>query len=517
MTHDLIRRVEELGHPRVLVVGDLILDRYIWGYAERISQEAPVPLLRADQREHRLGGAASVATMLRALEAEVRLIGGVGRDHEAGLVRNMLTEHGIDEQLVLPLDDRPTTLKERYIGRAQDRHPQQMIRVDYETRDPMPAAVEARLHGELAAAVRWADVVLISDYGKGVCTPTLLRALIEAARNAGKRVLADPIRSSDYSRYRGVDCMTPNRLEAQLATGLSISRPDDALSVGKHLIKSLDMEAALVTLDRDGMALVRKDGRHELLPTRPRQVYDITGAGDMVLAVVGLCIAAGADYAEAAALGNVAGGLEVEKFGVALLTRQELLRDLINHHRTDGIKLHSRDELQAEVSRRRAAGERIVFTNGCFDVLHPGHVRLLRQAAAQGNFLVVGLNSDESVTRLKGPGRPINPAEARAEVLSALEPVSAVTIFDEDTPLDLINAIRPDVLVKGGDYRPDEVVGRAEVEGAGGRLVIIPLVEGHSTTTLLRRASERAIATHAAAQVPAPHHPRVAAASASPK
>ncbi len=429
----------------------------------------------------------------------------------------MLTEHGIDEQLVLALEDRPTTLKERYIGRAQDRHPQQMIRVDYETRDPMPAMVEARLHGELAAAVEWAEVVLISDYGKGVCTPTLLLAVIEAGRKAGIKVLADPIRSPDYSRYRGVDCMTPNRLEAQLATGLAISRPDDAFRVGKHLIESLEMEAALVTLDRDGMALVRRDGRAELLPTRQRQVYDITGAGDMVLAVVGLCLAAGADYDEAAALGNVAGGLEVEKFGVALLTRQEILRDLINHHRAETSKVHSRDELRAEVSRRRAVGERIVFTNGCFDLLHPGHVRLLRQAAALGDFLVVGLNSDASVARLKGPGRPINPAEARAEVLSALEAVSAVTIFDEDTPLDLIKAVRPDVLVKGGDYRPDEVVGRAEVEGAGGRLVLVPLVEGHSTTTLMRRASERAIAPHAAGAVPGPHHARAAAPAAGAK
>jgi D-beta-D-heptose 7-phosphate kinase / D-beta-D-heptose 1-phosphate adenosyltransferase len=513
MTHDLIRRVETLGNPRVAVVGDLILDRYIWGYAERISQEAPVPLLRADQREHRLGGAASVATMLRALGAQVRLAGGVGRDAEATLVRRMLTEQGIDDQLVLALDDRPTTLKERYIGRAQDRHPQQMIRVDYETRDPISAEVEAQMHVALQAALEWAQVVLISDYGKGVCTPTLLRALITAAHALGKKVIADPIRSPDYSCYFEVDCMTPNRLEAQLATGLSISRPEDALLVGQRLIKSLQMEAILITLDRDGMALVRSDGHAELLPTRPRQVYDITGAGDMVLAVVGLCLASGADYDEAAALGNVAGGLEVEKFGVALLTRDEIRRDLIAHHRPEASKVLARDQLSAEVERRRGAGQRIVFTNGCFDLLHPGHVRLLRQAAALGEFLVIGLNSDSSVRRLKGPSRPINPAEARAEVLSALEAVGAITVFDEDTPLELITAIRPEILVKGGDYRPEEVVGRAEVEAAGGRLVLIPLVEGHSTTTMVRRASERGLSPHVPATVPAPHPPRVSTAA----
>jgi D-beta-D-heptose 7-phosphate kinase / D-beta-D-heptose 1-phosphate adenosyltransferase len=509
MPHDLIRRVEELGNPRVVVIGDLILDRYIWGYAERISQEAPVPLLRADHREHRLGGAASVATMLRALGAQVRLIGGVGNDPEAAVVRTMLTQQGIDDQLVLAMDDRPTTLKERYIGRAQDRHPQQMIRVDYETRDPIPAVVEAQLHAELPKALQWAEVVLISDYDKGVCTPTLLRAVIEAARAAGVKVLVDPIRSTDYARYRGVHCMTPNRLEAQLATGSTIAKAEDALRVGKQLVETLGMEAVLVTLDRDGMALVHAGGGAALVPTRPRQVYDITGAGDMVLAVVGLCLACGAGYEEAAALGNIAGGLEVEKFGVALLTRDEILRDLIDHRSAEGSKIMDQNHLANELRRRRLAGQKIVFTNGCFDLLHLGHVRLLRQAADQGDFLVVGLNSDASVRRLKGPSRPMNAAEARAEVLSALEAVGAVTIFDDDTPLALINAVRPEVLVKGGDYRPEEVVGRAEVEAAGGRLMLIPLVEGHSTTGLVHRASERELTPHAPESVPAPHVARV--------
>ena len=312
-----------------------------------------MPILRADHCEQRLGGAASVATMLRALGAEVRLIGGVGCDDEARVVRQMLSEQGIDDRLVLPLEDRWTTVKERYIGRAQDRHPQQMIRVDYEKCDPIPAVVETRLHGELEAVLAEAEIVLISDYGKGVCTPTLLKAVIEKSRAAGLRVLADPIRSNDYSRYRGVHCMTPNRLEAQLATGMTITKAEDAIRVGQRLVDDLGMEAVLVTLDRDGMALVRADGRTELLPTRPRQVYDITGAGDMVLAVVGLCLASGADYAEAAALGNVAGGLEVEKFGVARLSREEIHRDLLEHHAPERSKILDLEHLAAEVDRRR--------------------------------------------------------------------------------------------------------------------------------------------------------------------
>ena len=229
MAHYLIRRVETLGHPRILVVGDLILDRYVWGYAERISQEAPVPLLRADTREHRMGGAASVATMLRALEAEVVLMGGVGRDDEARLVRSMLSEAGVDIDLVVELGDRPTTLKERYIGRAQDRHPQQMIRVDYETRDPIGAEVEASLIARLAVAVGSVDLVLISDYDKGICTPGLLKALIAECRRQGVKVLADPIRGDDYAKYQGVNTMTPNRLEAQLATGMTITTPGRCL------------------------------------------------------------------------------------------------------------------------------------------------------------------------------------------------------------------------------------------------------------------------------------------------
>jgi D-beta-D-heptose 7-phosphate kinase / D-beta-D-heptose 1-phosphate adenosyltransferase len=238
------------------------------------------------------------------------------------------------------------------------------------------------------------------------------------------------------------------------------------------------------------MALVRKDGRSELIPTRPRQVYDITGAGDMVLAIVGLCLADGADYDEAAALGNVAGGLEVEKIGVALLSREEILRDLREHQHGGPSKVYDRATLLAEAAHRRAIGQKIVFTNGCFDLLHIGHARLLRQASALGDFLVVGLNADESVRRLKGPERPRNPEAARAELLAALDAVDAVTVFEEDTPLILIEALRPDILVKGGDYRPEEVVGRDVVEASGGRLVLIPLVEGYSTTGLLQRSAE---------------------------
>ena len=488
MSAELIDLVQRLGQPRVLVVGDLMLDRYVWGDAERISQEAPVILLHADRREERLGGASSVATLLRALGARVALAGVIGPDADGERIRRTLSDLDIDHEGVLTDPDRPSTVKERYIGRAQHRHPQQMIRVDYETRGPLSETQERQLGQVIVHQVRKADIVLISDYDKGVCTPGLLTVAMRAAQELGLRTLADPIRGQDYSKYHGCSAMTPNRLEAGLATGRILRTTEEALAAGVQLREQLGLEASIVTLDKEGMALVHQDGRRRIIPTRPRQVYDITGAGDMVLAVLGMALAAGADYEPAIRLANVAGGLEVEKIGVATVTRDEILRDLLHGDGTQpGTKVMNREALSHEVESRRRLGQRVAFTNGCFDVLHAGHVRYLQEARAQADWLVVGLNSDASVSRLKGKGRPINPVEARALVLSGLQAVDFVTIFDESTPLELIKAVRPDVLVKGADYRKDQVVGADFVESYGGRVHLAALQEGYSTTGLLQR------------------------------
>jgi D-beta-D-heptose 7-phosphate kinase/D-beta-D-heptose 1-phosphate adenosyltransferase len=493
MAGDLIDLVQNLGQPRVLVVGDLMLDRYVWGDAERISQEAPVVLLHADKREERLGGASSVATMLRALGARVALAGVTGTDEGGDRIRRLLTDLGIDQEGVIADPDRPTTLKERYIGRAQHRHPQQMIRVDYEARTPVPAAVEAELCRALTHQIRQADVVLISDYDKGVCTPSLLTHVIAGARALSLRTLADPIRGRDYRKYHGCSAITPNRLEAGLATGRQLHAPAEALEAAAELREGLDLEAAVVTLDKDGMAFVHRDGRQQVLATRQRQVYDITGAGDMVLSVLGMALAAGADYEPAIRLANVAGGLEVEKIGVATVTRDEILRDLLQAAPTHGgacparDKVLSRDMLGHELESRRRLGQRVAFTNGCFDLLHAGHVQYLQDARSQADLLVVGLNSDAGVRALKGAGRPVNSVEARSHVLAALQVVDYITVFDEPTPLALIEALRPDVLVKGADYRKDEVVGAELVEFYGGRVYLAPLHEGYSTTHLLQK------------------------------
>jgi D-beta-D-heptose 7-phosphate kinase/D-beta-D-heptose 1-phosphate adenosyltransferase len=494
MSHDLCNLVHRLGRPTILVIGDIILDRYIFGSAERISQEAPVPVLRADKREDRLGGAASVASMLATLGAEVILAGVTGSDEQVPCVQKLLRKFGLRE-VILPDPDRPTTLKERYIGRAQDRHPQQIIRIDYEVRSPLSAALETSLLNGIDADLSTCDIVLISDYDKGVCTPRVLRHVLDRARLLGLRVLVDPIRGSDYARYHGATCLTPNRVEAALGTGLPVTTPAEALTAGEAMRRQLDAEAVVVTLDREGMALAHRDGRQQIFPTRSRQVYDITGAGDMVLSVLGLALAAGADYDAAIALGNVAGGLEVERLGVATLTREDLLSDLAERPVPRRDKLQPLNELLIDLEERRQKGERIVFTNGCFDVLHAGHVRYLKQARDLGQVLVVGLNSDDSVRRLKGPSRPLNPAEARAEVLAGLGCVDYVTVFDEDTPQKLIELVRPHVLVKGADYRPEQVVGREFVEAQGGQVVLIPLVAGYSTSRLvpqLCRKSETA-------------------------
>ncbi|HMP01442.1 MAG TPA: D-glycero-beta-D-manno-heptose 1-phosphate adenylyltransferase [Gemmatales bacterium] len=496
MSADLLTALDALGTPRVLVVGDVMLDRYVWGDAERISQEAPVILLRADRREERLGGASSVATMLRALECEVALVGVIGADAAARDVERLFVEQGIGHDCVLPDSDRPTTVKERYVGRAQHRHPQQMIRVDYETRAPLSAALEDRLRGALLDRLDWCDIVLVSDYDKGVCTPGLLRAVIVESARRGKRVLVDPIRCRPdtqphaWAKYRGSAALTPNRLEASLASGLSIQTQAEALAAGAHLQAAFDLEAAIVTLDRDGMALVSRDGQRGVFPTRPRQVYDITGAGDMVLSVLGLALAAQLPYDLAIRLANVAGGLEVEKIGVAPVSRAEMRRDLLEHQSTvpsSGHKLLPLEALLPELERRRARGCRIVFTNGCFDVLHAGHVQYLHEARAQGDVLVVGLNADASVRRLKGPQRPINRGEDRALVLGSLADVDYVTLFTEDTPLRLIQAIRPDVLVKGADYRKENVVGAELVEAAGGRVHLAAMRAGLSTSQTLEK------------------------------
>ena len=482
---DLLASLERIASPRVLVIGDVILDRYTWGDAERVSQEAPVILLRADRREERLGGAGNVAAMLRGLEAEVTCVTVVGADGEAAAVRSLLEGAGASTTGVFTDSSRPTTVKERFIGRAQGLHPHQILRVDQEVRDPVSPELETRLSQFVCEQLESHDIVLISDYDKGVCTPRLLRHVIDAARELNLPVLVDPIRSNDYSRYRGATTITPNRTEASLASGVKILTTDDALLAGHKLCRQLRLDYCIVTLDRDGMAIVYPDGRGEPFGTQPKAVYDITGAGDMVLAMIGVALAGGLSAEDAIRLGNVAGGLEVEKVGVAVIPRSELRARLLEQRRAGTSKVVDLDTLESLAAAHRAAGESLVFTNGCFDLLHVGHLRSLQEASQQGNILIVALNSDSSVRRLKGIGRPVIGQHDRAAMLAALDCVDYVVLFDDDTPLEHLRRLKPDVLVKGGTYQAEEVVGHDVLAAYGGRVHIAGLIDGISTTSIV--------------------------------
>ena len=497
MYRELIKTVEGLASPRILVVGDLILDRYVFGDAERISQEAPIQVLKVAHEETRLGGAGAVVNNLCKLGAQVDVFGIVGADPDGDHVVAELERIGAATGEVLRSADRPTTRKTRFVGRAQHRIPQQVLRVDWEQPDDLAdadqAAVIAGFRRVLAEAQP--DAVLLSDYGKGVLTAPLTAQFIEAAAAAdpGIPVIVDPLKSADYTKYRGATVLTPNRLEAEVASGVPLAGddPDTLERAAAALVERLDLSALVITLDKAGAYLRRReDATGSLVPTRPRHVYDNAGAGDMVVAVMALAMAGGADVRTAVQLANVAGGLEVEKFGVQPVTREEIVLDLLGEARRSGDKVRTTEALLADLGRHRARGETVAFTNGCFDLLHAGHIEYLAFASRQADVLVVGLNSDRSVRSIKGPERPVCPQDQRARVLSAIEAIDYIVIFDEDTPQRLIEAVKPDVLVKGEDWRDKGVVGREFVESRGGRVVLAPLVQGLSTTDLVSRIRE---------------------------
>lgn len=507
---DLAHRLDALPRPRLLVLGDLILDRYTWGNAERVSQEAPVVVLQADDQEVRPGGAANVCLLLRGLEAHVTCCGVLGGDADGAQLRELLASAGIGPEGVIVDVNRPTTVKHRFVGRAAGRHPHQIVRVDHESRAPLPPALEEQLIAWLVAEAPRHSAVLVSDYGKGACSPRIVAAAIAACRRAGVPVLVDPARGADWSLYEGATLLKANRAESEAAAGRKILSAADAAEAGRALCHRLDLSAAIITLDRDGMVLIEPPHAPRAIPTRARAVYDITGAGDMVLAMLGLAVAGGLPLDDAARLANVAAGLEVERFGVSVVHRDELRRELARGAHPTATKRLPRADLAQEIAARRARGERIVFTNGCFDLLHVGHVTYLEQAAALGDVLIVGVNSDASVRRLKGPQRPVIDETDRAAMLAALACVDYVTVFDEDTPHALLHALRPDVLVKGGTYTREQVVGHEVVEAYGGEVHVVGVVDGVSTTRILESISAQR------GPIPVPHFLKWSHASSVP-
>ncbi|MBL7132901.1 MAG: bifunctional heptose 7-phosphate kinase/heptose 1-phosphate adenyltransferase [Phycisphaerae bacterium] len=486
----LVELLERFSSPRVVLVGDFILDRYVYGNVDRLSPEAPVPVLNVVRREMHPGGAASVAAAIIALDAKATCIGVLGKDTDADELNKMLGEAGADTTALLRLDGRCTTVKTRHVGLAQHRHAQQMLRVDDETSRSVPVKGAEKIAAALRSHVAKAQIVALQDYDKGVLTDTGTPELIAIARKAGVKVVADPARISNFGRYRGASVLTPNRYEAELASSVKIVDDASMERAAREIMQTSQADAVVITLDKEGAFLLQRDGQPTRVPTRPRSVYDVAGAGDEVLAMLSVALGQGIAIRQAVELANVAGGLEIERFGVVPISRADVIEEMRRMIGLRGGKVMARKDLLQELGRRRRAGHTIVFTNGCFDLLHMGHVQYLQQARELGSCMVVAVNSDASAARLKGPGRPVTPAEERAEMIGALECVDYVTIFDEDTPEPLLELIKPDILVKGGTTT--EVVGRGIVEAYGGRVLTVDRAEGLSTTNIIDRVLDTA-------------------------
>ncbi|MEO5365266.1 MAG: D-glycero-beta-D-manno-heptose-7-phosphate kinase [Magnetococcus sp. WYHC-3] len=472
------------GH-RILVVGDIMLDRYVWGMVERISPEAPVPILRVSRESSGCGGAANVALNLANLGIQVTMAGFVGHDDAGGRVLRVLQEQGIDPRGVLTLDDYPTITKTRIIGGHQ-----QLLRVDRESPGIPDVSHITRLESllsEILCGPSAPHIVILSDYGKGALAASLCHSVIQTARQAGIPVLVDP-KGRDYAHYRGATALSPNRAELRAVFGSPLEHLDDLFKAAASLVKNLDLDHMLVTLSEQGIALVDDHANHQHIPTVAREVFDVSGAGDTVIATYAAGLAAGLGRMDALHLANIAAGLVVAKVGTTPVVLKELHHAVISGRQGKAeSKILTRDAALQQADAWRRTGARIVFTNGCFDLLHVGHVDYLQQAATKGDHLIIGLNTDASVRLLKGPERPINPEFDRARILAALSFVDAVILFDEETPLELIRALRPDVLVKGADYREDQVVGSSDVRGWGGDVVLIPLTAGRSTSRIVAK------------------------------
>jgi D-beta-D-heptose 7-phosphate kinase/D-beta-D-heptose 1-phosphate adenosyltransferase len=376
------------------------------------------------------------------------------------------------------------------VGLAQHRHPQQLMRVDYEDKSPIPAELAERLLANLEKALAGADALCVEDYDKGLLPPPICRRVIELARRAKVPVFVDPAAIADYSKYTGATVITPNATETSLATGMNVNSEAEFRAAAEHLLGALDLEACLLTLDRRGSYLATNDGERRWLKTRERVVYDVAGAGDMVLAMLAAAKTSGATWPQAAALGNVAGGLEVERFGSVPVTREEIIQELLLEAHEHLGKQRTVEQLLPELARHRSAGKRIVFTNGCFDLIHLGHVKYFQFAKRQGDLLVVAVNTDSSIRGLKGSKRPIINEHDRISVLEELESIDYLVRFEEETPIKLIHAIRPDVLVKGEDYKKEQVIGWDFVESYGGCVALAPLVDGRSTSAVIQRILE---------------------------
>lgn len=477
-------QIEQLAGARVLVAGDVMVDHYVTGRVQRVSDEAPVPILHVAEERWTAGGAANVAANIAALGGNAILAGLTGSDPAGSMLAGVLA--GLSERIEAHLvtePGRPTTIKTRYMGGQH-----QIVRVDREQPAPISRSAEDQLIRIIAELAGDCGAIMLSDYAKGALTDRVLAAAIAAGEKAGIPVIVDPKRA-DWSAYRGAALITPNRKELQLATGRPCDS-DAACAAAAALAMHMTQASILLTRSEQGMSLYREDAGERHLAAKAREVFDVSGAGDTVAASLALCLAAGLPVETAMQAANIAAGIVVAKRGTATASPAELIAEIDQSGRAVG-SLHGAMSLAEARALRLAWGREglsVGFTNGCFDILHAGHVSLVRQAAAACDRLIVALNSDASVRALKGPDRPVQSETVRAEVMAAIKGVDAVILFSEPTPLEVISELRPDVLVKGADYTEDQIVGADSVREHGGRILRVPLVDGQSTTAIIDRS-----------------------------
>jgi D-beta-D-heptose 7-phosphate kinase/D-beta-D-heptose 1-phosphate adenosyltransferase len=481
---ELAAIVRSFHAARILVIGDVILDRYVSGSVHRLSPEAPIPVLRPADNHCTLGGAANVALNIATLGGQAVLVGVIGNDHAGDEVdRLVAATPGITPALVR-IANRQTTSKTRFMTGSH-----QLLRLDEETTAPLDQVGQTAVLDAVERSLGTVGVVVLSDYAKGVLSDRALDAILTRTARAGVLVIADPKRS-DFAVYRGATILTPNEHEVRVATRIEADQDIEADRAGQVALEATGAQAVLVTRSAKGLTLVCRDQDALHLPTRAREVADVSGAGDTLVAALSVALGAGAALPEAAMLANATAGISVGKQGTATVSRQELLDAL---HLDDLVatdrKVVSLEEAIEKVAEWHRRGLKVGFANGCFDLIHPGHVRLLSEARGACDRLIVALNTDASVKRLKGPSRPLQNEMARATVMASMTPVDLVTLFNEDTPLEMIQALRPDVLVKGADYTVEQVVGGDLVQAWGGKVVLVALREGHSTTGTIRRMS----------------------------
>lgn len=488
LNFDFYKRLDALEGVRILCVGDIMLDRFVYGTVDRISPESPVPVLRMERENAMLGGAGNAVANLAALETRPCVVGLIGEDDSGKIVKAKLQDMAADDAGLVVDAKRVTTVKRRFLSSNQH-----MLRVDQEQTHPLSSEIEKAVLKALEILVPKSTAVILSDYGKAVLNDTIVEKAIGLGRAHNIPVLVDP-KGRDFSRYKGASVITPNKKELADAAGLPAGTDEEIIAAANKIIETCGIDAVVATRSAEGMSIIRRGEKPVHLPTRAREVYDVSGAGDTVISTIAAALGSGADLVEAAALSNIAAGLAVEKVGTSIVRAQEI-RDALRQeeklaqleHGQGHAYLLDRQGAVEQAERWRAKKFKIGFTNGCFDILHPGHISLLRQARARCDRLIVGLNTDASVRRLKGDARPVNDEQARALVLAAIAHVDMVVLFDEDTPIGLIKDISPDVLVKGADYTIETVVGAEHVLSYGGEVFLAELTDGFSTTGMIEK------------------------------